>query len=165
MEPTVKSTESWSEKILVHLGLEGFVVRIRDWRVPSDGLTWTRFCGSLALVLVVLLFLSGAFMAFYYSPSPGAAYDSVDYAQFTVPFGDVVRGIHHYAWNLLLVVMGFHLLRTLIVGAYKPPRELIWISGVVIMLVVPAFIFTGDLLPWTQTGYWSTQVRNSIMAL
>jgi len=82
---------------------------------------------------------------------------------FNLPFGAVVKGIHHYAWNLLLVVMGLHLMRAFILGAYKAPRQLVWISGVVIMLIVPLFIITGDLLPWDQKGYWSTQVRLSII--
>ena len=159
----MSGTDNQSETLLERLALDGLIARVRDLQVSSDSLTWSRFCGSLALVLVVLLFLSGAFMAFYYSPSPGAAYDSVDYAQFSIPFGDVVRGIHHYSWNLLLVVMGLHLGRALLLGAYKAPRQFVWVSGLVIMLVVPAFIFTGDLLPWDQKGYWSTQVRNSIM--
>ena len=153
-----------SGTLLEHLALDGIVARLRGLEVPSDALTWTRFFGSLMLVLVVLLFLTGAFMAFYYSPAPGAAYDSVDYASFSIPFGEMVRGIHYYAWNLLLIVMGLHLVRAFLVGGYKPPREFVWVSGVLVMLVVPAFIITGDLLPWDQKGYWSTQVRNSIMA-
>ena len=153
-----------SGTLLEHLALDGIVTRLRGLEVPSDALTWTRFFGALMLVLVVLLFLTGAFMAFYYSPAPGAAYDSVDYASFSIPFGEMVRGIHYYAWNLLLIVMGLHLGRAFLVGGYKPPREFVWVSGVLVMLVVPAFIITGDLLPWDQKGYWSTQVRNSIMA-
>ena len=121
MEPSDNKARTASETLLERLALEGLVARVRDLKVPGDSLTWTRFCGSLALVLVVLLFLSGAFMAFYYSPAPGVAYDSVDHAQFNIPFGDVVRGVHYYAWNLLLVVMGLHLLRAFLVGAYKTP--------------------------------------------
>ncbi len=164
MEPSHSKAGTGSETLLERLALEGLVARVRDLKVPDDCLTWTRFCGSLSLILVILLFLSGACMAFYYSPAPGVAYDSVDHAQFNIPFGDVLRGVHYYAWNLLLLVMGLHLLRAFLVGAYKAPRELVWISGVLVMLVVPVFIITGDLLPWDQKGFWSTQVRNSITA-
>jgi ubiquinol-cytochrome c reductase cytochrome b subunit len=163
MEPLADKSEKDSETLLEWFGLDGFVTRARELQVVNDSLTWTRFCGSLLLVLVVLLFLSGAFMSFYYSPAPGVAYDSVDYAQFNLPFGDIVRGVHYYAWNLLLIVMGLHLTRAFLLGAYKPPRELIWVSGLIVLFLVPAFIITGDLLPWDQKGYWSTQVRNSIM--
>ena len=146
------------------LGLGDIIARIKLARVPADALTWHRFSGSLLLALLVLLFLSGAFMAFYYSPVPGVAYDSVDYAMFSLPFGDVIKGVHYYSWNILLMVMGLHLIRAFIVGAYKSPRQLVWISGVLIMLLIPAFIITGDLLPWDQNGFWTTQVRNSIIA-
>jgi ubiquinol-cytochrome c reductase cytochrome b subunit len=123
------------------LALGDIITRLKSMRVPADALTWNRFSGSLLLVLLVLLFLSGAFMAFYYSPAPGAAYDSVDYALFSLPFGDVIK-----------------------VGAYKSPRQLVWVSGVLIMLLIPALIITGDLLPWDQNAFWTTQVRISIIA-
>jgi ubiquinol-cytochrome c reductase cytochrome b subunit len=132
--------------------------------VSGDAICWHRFFGALQLALIVLLFLTGVLMALAYTPVPGTAYDSVDYFHFSLPFGDLVRGVHHYTWNLLLMVMGLHLLRALVVGAYKSPRQPVWISGVLFLLVMPLFIITGDLLPWDQKGYWSTQVRFSIIA-
>lgn len=146
------------------LALGDIMARVKALRVPADALTWHRFSGSLLLVLLVLLFLSGAFMAFYYSPAPGAAYDSVDYALYSVPFGDVIKGVHHYGWNIFLIVLGLHLVRAFIVAAYKSPRQLIWVSGVLTLLLIPALIITGDLLPWDQNGFWTTQVRISIIA-
>lgn len=153
-----------SEKLMEFLAVDRYAAFLCSLQVSRDALTWTRFCGSLSLVLVVLLFLSGAFMMFYYSPSPGAAYDSVDFAQFSIPFGEAVRGVHYYAWNLLLITLGLHLAGTFLTAAYKSPRQLVWVSGVLIALIVPAFIITGDLLPWDQKGYWTTQVRNSIIS-
>ena len=97
-------------------------------------------------------------------PVPGTAYDSVDYAQFNVPFGDVVRGLHYYAANLLLVTLGLHALRGFLVGAYKHPRQYVWASGIVILLVVVACLITGALLPWDQNAYWTTQVRLSMVS-
>lgn len=156
--------ETRSQKLLEFLSLEKTIDRLVAFEVPKDALTWTRFCGSLLLVLTILLFLSGIFMAFYYSPVPGTAYDSVDFALFNIPFGSVVKGIHHYSWNFLLMVMGIHLGRSLFLGSYKAPRQMVWVTGVIILLFVPLFIITGDLLPWDQTGYWSTQVRLSIIS-
>lgn len=157
-----KSTQS-PETPLQRLGLEGIFDRLRSLEAPADAVSWRRFTGALLLVLIVLLFLSGALMAFYYSPAPGAAYDSVDFALFTLPFGGILHGVHHYAWNLLLMVMVLHLLRGVVLGAYKAPRQLTWVSGVLLLLVFPLFIITGDLLPWDQKGFWSTQVRLSII--
>jgi len=155
---------SYLNRLLEQLAVEGIVARLGKIEVPGDALTWTRFLGSLLLVLLVLLFLSGAFMAFYYTPSPGSAYDSVDFALFNLPFGDVIKGVHYYSWNLLLIVMGLHLVRAFVSGAYKSPRQLVWVSGLLTLLIVPLFIITGDLLPWDQAGYWSTQVRLSVIS-
>ncbi|MCP4291172.1 MAG: hypothetical protein GY780_04995, partial [bacterium] len=98
------SSRKLSEKLLEKLALNSIIDRLRGLEIHSDGLTWNRFSGSLALVLVILLFLSGAFMTFYYSPAPGAAYDRADYALFTVPFGEMTSRVHFYAWTLLLAV-------------------------------------------------------------
>ena len=159
--------ETKKQKILETLTellcVEGMAQRIRGLKITANALSLKNFTGSLAMVLVVLLFLSGAFMAFYYTPAPGVSYDSVDFAMFDLPFGEVIKGIHHYSWNFLIVVLGAHLIRSFIFGTYKPPRQLVWVSGVLIMLVIPLFIITGDLLPWDQRGYWSTQVRLSII--
>jgi quinol-cytochrome oxidoreductase complex cytochrome b subunit len=92
------------ETLMEYLSLDGAMKRLSVLTVPDEALTWHRFFGALLLVLLVLLFLSGAFMAFYYSPAPGSAYDSVDYALFSLPFGGIIKGIHHYGWNLFLVV-------------------------------------------------------------
>lgn len=159
-KPDRNQTDTLSEM----LAMGDMMARVKALRVPADALTWHRFSGSLLLVLLVLLFLSGAFMAFYYSPAPGAAYDSVDFALYTVPFGDIIKGVHYYGWNIFLIVLGLHLVRAFIVGAYKSPRQLMWVSGVLTLLLIPVLIITGDLLPWDQNGFWTTQVRISIIA-
>lgn len=158
-----KTGVNQSTKITEMMGLDGIIAHIRALEVPASSLTWHRFCGSLLVALVVLLIISGAFLALYYSPVPGSAYDSVDYTLFKLPYGDIVKGVHHYSWNLLLIVMMLHMGRAFIFGAYKPPRQMMWVSGVLILLLIPAMIITGDLLPWDQNGYWTTQVRLSII--
>jgi len=153
---TMAGDESRSEQ-------KGFFLHLLRTEVSAEAISWHRFFGALALVLLALLFLSGTVMMLAYTPFPGTAYDSVDYFQFTLPWGIVVRGVHHYAWNLLLMIMGIHLFRALVMGAYKAPRQSVWISGLMFFLIMPLFIITGDLLPWDQKGYWSTQVRFSII--
>jgi ubiquinol-cytochrome c reductase cytochrome b subunit len=141
---------------------------LTSWRAVTRngwlGTPWTGLTALLALALAALLFLSGAAMALYYSPMPGAAWDSVDYAQFKLPFGDIVRGVHVYAANLLLIVLVVHLALIFLIGAYKAPGQRAWISLVLVLLLVPAFFVTGELLPWNQAGYWSTRVRLGIIA-
>jgi ubiquinol-cytochrome c reductase cytochrome b subunit len=163
MAATDQKSKNISGLLITNLGLEQVVANLWELKIRRDAITWHRFFGVLNLVLLVLLFLSGSVMAFYYSPIPGTAYDSVDFALFNLPFGDIMKGIHHYSWNILLAVMGLHLLRAFVVGAYKAPRQLVWISGLILLVIVPMFIITGDLLPWDQKGYWSTRVRLSII--
>jgi len=105
-----------SEMVIGLLCIEGLVDRIRNIKVYANALSLKNFTGFLAMVLAVLLFLSGAFMAFYYTPAPGVSYDSVDFAMFDLPFGEIIKGIHHYSWNFLLLVMGVHLIRSFILG-------------------------------------------------
>jgi ubiquinol-cytochrome c reductase cytochrome b subunit len=98
------------------------------------------------------------FLAVYYAPTPDHAYDSVRFIETQVTFGAFVRGLHHWGASGMVVAIGLHMLQVFLYGAYKPPRELMWMVGVVLFLLVMAFAFTGYLLPWDQTAYWATQV-------
>jgi len=118
--------------------------------------------GSLIVVLFMFQALTGILMAFYYEPSPEGAYFSVDYIQFTLKYGWLVRGVHHWSASAMIVLVVLHLLRTYLYGAYKKPRELTWVLGVVLLLIVASFGFTGYLLPWDQKGYWATKVGTEI---
>ena len=120
--------------------------------------------GSMLMILFLIQAVTGALMAFYYDPSPeeGGAYQSVDYIQYTLRFGWLVRGVHHWAASLMVVLIVVHMLRTYLYGAYKKPRELTWIVGVMLFFVVVSFGFTGYLLPWDQKGYWATKVGTEI---
>ena len=114
--------------------------------------------GSATLFLFVLQAVTGMFLAVYYAPTPDHAYDSVRFIETQVTFGAFVRGLHHWGASGMVVAIGLHMLQVFLYGAYKPPRELMWMVGVVLFLLVMAFAFTGYLLPWDQTAYWATQV-------
>ena len=98
------------------------------------------------------------FLAVYYAPTPDHAYDSVQFIENQVTFGWFVRGLHHWGASGMMIAVGLHMLQVFLYGAYKPPRELMWMVGVLLLLIVMAFAFTGYLLPWDQTAYWATQV-------
>ena len=121
-------------------------------------INWLFSLGSMAIFLLILQAVTGAFLALYYSPSPDHAYDAVNYISHEVTFGAFVRGLHHWGSSALVIVVFLHLLRVVLYGAYKPPRELTWIVGVILFLVVLGFGFTGYLLPWDQKAYWATMV-------
>ena len=110
-----------------------------------------------------MLAATGYFMAIYYVPSPLQAYDVVDYITYEVSLGYIIRGVHHWSANLMVVTVFLHMIRVYIYGAYKKPREINWITGVMLFCLVMTFGFTGYLLPWDQKAFWATQVGTSIM--
>jgi quinol-cytochrome oxidoreductase complex cytochrome b subunit len=135
---------------------------ILDKPIPK-GLNLSYCFGGITFFLFVMLAVTGYFMTLYYVPSPEQAYDAVDYLTFEIPMGQVIRGVHHWSGNLMIVTIFLHMLRVFIYGAYKKPREINWISGVFLFCLVMGFGFTGYLLPWDQKAYWATKVGTSIM--
>jgi len=122
------------------------------------GASWIYVFGSATLFLFALQAITGMFLALYYAPTPDHAYDSVRFIETQVTFGSFVRGLHHWGASAMVVAIGLHMLQTFLYGAYKPPREAMWMVGVVLFLVVMGFAFTGYLLPWDQNAYWATQI-------
>jgi len=122
------------------------------------GASWIYVFGSATLFLFILQAITGMFLAVYYAPTPDHAYDSVQFIENQVTFGWFVRGLHHWGASGMVVAVGLHMLQVFLYGAFKPPREMMWMVGVVLFLLVMGFAFTGYLLPWDQTAYWATQV-------
>lgn len=135
---------------------------ILDKPIP-EGINLTYCFGGITFFLFLMLAVTGFVMAIYYVPSPDQAYDVVDYMTYEVAMGGIVRGIHYWAANLMIITIFLHMLRVVIYGAYKKPRELNWLTGVLLFTLVLAFGFTGYLLPWDQKAYWATKVGISIM--
>ena len=130
--------------------------------VPDEtGLPQTL--GSASLFLLVVQLVTGIILAMNYSPAPEHAYDSITFIMQQVLFGPVLRGLHHWGSSALVIVVGLHMLRTFVWGSYKAPRELTWMAGVALLLIVMGFAFTGYLLPWTQRSYWATVVGTKIV--
>jgi ubiquinol-cytochrome c reductase cytochrome b subunit len=128
-----------------------------DEPIPG-GASWIYVFGSATLFLFLLQAITGMFLAVYYAPTPDHAYDSVQFIESEVTFGAFVRGLHHWGASGMVVAIGLHMLQTFLYGAYKPPREAMWMAGVVLFLIVMTFAFTGYLLPWDQNAYWATQI-------
>ena len=130
-------------------------------RIPK-GVGWWYTFGSASLFLGLLQAVTGVFLAMYYSPTPDHAYDSVQYIMDEVAFGRIVRGLHHWGASLMIIFVVLHMLRTFFMAAYKYPRETTWVVGVVLLLLVLGFGFTGYLLPWDEKAYWATVVGTTI---
>ncbi len=131
-----------------------------DRKVPRTG--WLYTLGSATMVVFVIQVLTGIFLMFNYSPSPDHAYDSISYIMTNVTFGALIRSIHFYAASAMVILIILHLARVFFMAAYKYPRELTWVVGVGLLLLVLGSSFTGYLLPWDQRAYWATNVASGI---
>lgn len=134
-----------------------------DEPLPA-GTGWVFTLGSVLLALLGVQVLTGAFLTLYYAPTPDHAYDSVRFIGSTFA-GALVRGLHHYGASFIVVAIALHLLRVVVSGSYKRPRELTWISGILLLLILLGFALTGYLLPWDQRAYWATVVTINISRL
>src|SRR5689334_4254669 len=139
------------------LKLKSLEKTLLDEPIPG-GASWIYVFGSATLFLFILQAVTGMFLAVYYAPTPDHAYDSVQFIEQQVTFGWFVRGLHHLGASGMVIAVGLHMLQVFLYGAFKPPREMMWMVGVVLFLLVMGFAFTGYLLPWDQTAYWATQV-------
>ncbi len=137
--------------------LKPIQITLLDEPIPG-GASWIYVFGSVTLFFFVIQLISGMFLAIYYNPSPDHAYDSILYIEEEVPFGTFIRGLHHWGASLMMVAIGLHMLQVFLYGAYKRPREVMWILGVILFILTLAFGFSGYLLPWDQKAYWATQV-------
>ena len=143
------------------LDLRGAKRDLLDREVPAR-LTWWHTLGSATFTVFLVQVITGTTLATYYSPSPDHAYDSVRYIADHVASGTLLRGIHHWGASAMVVLVVAHMIRVFAVGAYKYPREVNWLLGVGLFLVVLGFSFTGYLLPWDQKAYWATAVGTNI---
>ena len=143
------------------LGLVELRRSLLDREVPSR-LTWWHTLGSATLATFLVQVVTGAVLATFYSPAPDHAYDSVRYIEGVVSAGGFVRGMHRWAASFMVVLALAHMVRVFSMGAYKYPREINWVVGVGLFVLVMAFGFTGYLLPWDQKAYWATQVGTSM---
>lgn len=130
--------------------------------VPKYATRWFYCLGGITAFLFVTQAVTGILLAFYYKPTPETAYSSIQFIENEVRFGSAIRMIHHWAANGMIIMAIAHMLRVFIMGAFKPPRELNWVSGVILLIVTLAFGFTGYLLPWDQRAFWATTVGSEI---
>jgi len=141
--------------VLTHL-----VLHFRPVRVPKKNTRYTHTwgLGGMSLVLFSLLAATGVLLMFVYQPSPGYAYDSIVRLRDDIFFGKLVRNIHYWSANLLIVVVVLHLVRVYLTGAYYAARQFNWVLGLALLLCVLTSNFTGYLLPWNQRSYWAVTI-------
>lgn len=132
-------------------------------RVPG-GARWRYVWGSTLVFTFIVQVLTGLMLWSSYSPSTRTAWESVFYIQHQMFLGDLVRGIHHFSAQAMVVLMAIHLIQVIIDGAYRAPREVNFWLGLILMQIVLGLSLTGYLLPWDQKGYYATQVTTNIVS-
>lgn len=137
---------------------------LAQYYAPKNFNVWYIF-GSLALLVLLLQILTGIWLTMNYKPSAEQAFASVEYIMRDVEWGWLIRYIHAAGASAFFVVVYLHMFRALMYGSYKRPRELLWITGMLLYLTLMAEAFTGYLLPWGQMSYWGAQVIVSLFGV
>jgi quinol-cytochrome oxidoreductase complex cytochrome b subunit len=142
-------------------GLVGGVKYFLFRKVPAD-IGWFHTLGSATLTAFIVQATTGVILAMYYKPDPNSAYESIQHITNDLTLGWLVRGMHRWGASVFIILMFFHMARVFLFGAYKYPRELNWIIGVLLLATGMFEGFTGYLLPWDQTAYWASVVGINI---
>ena len=136
---------------------------LTQYWAPKNFNFWYYF-GSLALIVLVIQIVSGILLTMNYKPDAAKAFDSIEYIMRDVNFGWLIRYVHSTGASMFFVVIYLHMLRAMLYGSYRNPRELLWIIGMIIYVLLMAEAFMGYLLPWGQTSYWGAQVIVNLFA-
>jgi quinol-cytochrome oxidoreductase complex cytochrome b subunit len=160
-EPIIPKSDQQRKRFL----LKNLILHFRPTTVPEKtlkfSLTWGL--GGMAAVLVFLQFGTGLLLKFVYVPTPSGAYQSILALNNEVMFGRLIRNIHHWSANFLVVIVFLHMLRAFFTGAFHPPRQFTWIIGLGLFGLVLTANFTGYLLPYDQLAYWAVTVSTGML--
>jgi len=130
--------------------------------VPRHRYSYWYFLGGMTLFLFVIQVITGILLLLYYQPTPNEAYESVQYIMTQVRFGWLIRSIHAWSANLMIFTATLHMFSVFFLKAYRKPRELTWLSGILLLFLVLGFGFSGYLLPWNTLSVFATKVGTDI---
>lgn len=133
--------------------------------VPTHRYSVFYYLGGMTLFFFLVQIATGVLLMLYYRPSADEAFESVELIMTTIPFGWLIRSIHSWSANLMVFFAFLHLVSVFFMKAYWPPRELTWVTGVLLMFLILAFGFSGYLLPWNQLSFFATRVGTDIAAV
>jgi ubiquinol-cytochrome c reductase cytochrome b subunit len=139
------------------LGISDSVMPVVEHPVPRE-INWWYVFGSATLVAFIVQVVTGVALAFAYVPAPNSAYESLQWITHTAVLGSVVRGIHYFGASAMVILIFIHMVRTFLMGAFKYPREMSWLTGVLLFVFTLGMAFTGQLLRWNQDAYWAVVV-------
>jgi len=135
---------------------------LRTKSVPHHKHSMWYYMGGLALFFFTIQVITGLLLLLYYQPTPEAAHQSVEMIVKRVPFGSVVRSMHSWSANALIAVVFIHMFSTFFLKSYRSPRAIMWVTGIVLLLLMLGFGFTGYLLPWDLTAYFATRIGTEV---
>jgi cytochrome b6 len=143
-------------------GLDELTAPLRHKTVPMHKLSYWYFLGGITLFLFGIQVCTGILLLLYYRASANEAFESVQYIMTRVQFGWLIRSIHSWAANLMVFTAIAHMFSVLFLRAYRKPRELTWVSGMILLFLVMGFGFSGYLLPWNTLAFFATKVGTEI---
>jgi quinol-cytochrome oxidoreductase complex cytochrome b subunit len=158
----------WSqdERGRIRLVLNDLILHLHATKVPRRALalTYSYGLGGLSLLVFLVLVTTGVLLLFVYTPTPDEAYASIHRVETEIWMGQLVRNLHHWSGNLLLILVVLHMLRVFFTAAFHHPREFNWILGLCLLALVALSNFTGYLMPWDQLSYWATTIVTGMLS-
>ena len=155
----LRNVRSWLDE---RFGWDDLIAPLRKKTVPLHRLSYWYFLGGITLFLFVIQVVTGILLLLYYRPGANEAFESVQYIMTQVQFGWLIRSIHSWSANLMIFTAFAHMFSVLFLKAYRKPRELTWVSGVILLFLVMGFGFSGYLLPWNTLAFFATKVGTEI---
>jgi cytochrome b6 len=144
------------------LPIEFVMDHLKSKEIPRHRHTIWYYFGGLTLFFFIVQVVTGILLMLYYKPTPEQAHGSIQFIVNEVSFGWLIRSIHSWAANLMIAVLLIHMASVFFLKAYRSPRELLWISGLLLLFLIMGFGFTGYLLPWDEVAYHATQIGTEI---
>src|SRR5438270_966699 len=155
----LRNLRKWLDE---RFGWDALIAPLRKKTVPMHRLSYWYFLGGITLFLFVIQVLTGILLLLYYRAGADEAFESVQYIMTQVKFGWLIRSVHSWSANLMIFTAFAHMFSVLFLKAYRKPRELTWVSGVILLFLVMGFGFSGYLLPWNTLAFCATKVGTEI---
>ena len=130
--------------------------------IGSHWMGW-YYLGGITMFFFVVQVVTGVLLLMYYQPGEATAYESIRFLTTKVPFGWLIRSVHSWSAHLMIISLTLHMFSTMMLKAYRPPREMTWVSGYLLFLLTLGFGFSGYLLPWNKLAYFATTVGTNIV--